>query len=53
MAKAKAKAKDLKIKILQPVAGKYLLSANVGDEITLDVDQANELIENKFAEFVK
>ena len=53
MAKAKIKEKSAKIKILKPVAGEYLMSASVGDIITIDVDQAGELVENKFAEFVK
>ena len=48
-----AKAKTVKIKILNPVAGKYLMSANVGDTISIDKNQAEELVENKDAEFVK
>tara|TARA_R110001632_G_scaffold137804_2_gene253408 strand:+ start:3422 stop:3571 length:150 start_codon:yes stop_codon:yes gene_type:complete len=48
-----AKAKEVKIKILKPVAGKYLLSHNVGDVVSIEAKQATELVENKDAEFVK
>lgn len=53
MAKAKAKLKTAKIKITSPVAGKYLLSANVNDVIEIDANQAAEMVENKDAAFVK
>lgn len=52
MAKQK-KTELIKIKILEPVAGKYLMSANVGDIIEISFNQASELVENKDAEFVK
>lgn len=48
-----AKPKKVKIKILKPVAGKYLLSHNVGDTVSIDAKQAEEIVENKDAEFVK
>lgn len=48
-----AKAKTVKIKILKPVAGRYLMSANIGDTISIDENQAAEMVENKDAEFVK
>ena len=38
-----AKAKKVKIKILKPVAGAYLMSANVGEEISIDENQASEM----------
>tara|TARA_R110002096_G_scaffold347618_1_gene540922 strand:+ start:3333 stop:3566 length:234 start_codon:yes stop_codon:yes gene_type:complete len=50
---AKKPVKKVKIKILAPVAGKYHLSFNVGDEITIDVNQAAAMVENKDAAFVK
>lgn len=48
-----AKAKTKKVKILNPVAGKYKLSANVGEEVNYPAALADELVENKDAEFVK
>lgn len=40
------KKKKLKIEILKPVAGRYRLSANIGDTISIDEDQAEEMINN-------
>lgn len=48
-----AKPKKIKIKILNPVSGTYLLSHNVGDVILIDSNQASVMVENKDAEFVK
>ena len=48
-----AKAKTVKIKILEPVAGKYLLSHNVGEVVSMEEKQASVMVENKDAEFVK
>lgn len=48
-----AKAKTKKVKILLPVSGKYQLSANVGDEVSYAETLAEQLVEDKFAEFVK
>ncbi|QOD60651.1 hypothetical protein H9I45_15125 [Polaribacter haliotis] len=48
-----AKAKLVKIEILEPVAGKYLMSANIGDVIEIDATQATVLVENNDAKFVK
>ena len=45
-------AGDLKVKILLPVAGRFRLSASVGDEVLYSEALANELVENKYAEFV-
>ena len=43
----------IKVRILLPVAGKFLLSYNVGQEVDLPANQAKELVELKYAEFVK
>jgi hypothetical protein len=43
----------VKIKILNPVAGQYRLSYNVGEIVFHDANQAAEMVENKDAEFVK
>lgn len=48
-----AKPKTVKIKVLEPLAGKYLLSHNVGEIVTMEEKQAIILVENKDAEFVK
>lgn len=47
-----AKAKTLKVKILLPVAGVYLLSDNVGDVVSYAEPLATEMVESKHAEFV-
>ena len=49
---AKVKAKNIEIKILLPVAGKFKLSYNVGETYTVEAKQANELIEAKYAKKV-
>ena len=46
------KEKVVKIKILLPVAGKFLLPYNVGQIVKLSENQANEIVEAKYAEFV-
>lgn len=43
----------IKVRILLPVAGKFLLAYNVGQEVELPENQAKELVEVKYAEFVK
>ena len=43
----------VEVKILLPVAGRYLLSANVGDVVSYPETLATELVEDKFAKFVK
>lgn len=54
MAKNSVKVvKQTKVKILLPVAGKYNLSANVGEEVVYPASLATELVEDKYAEFVK
>ena len=53
MAKRQVKPKTLKIKMLLPVAGKFLLSFNVGETYTVEYKQAKELIEAQYAEEVK
>lgn len=45
--------KTIKIKVLSPLAGKYLLSHNIGEVVSMEEKQATELVENKDAEFVK
>lgn len=42
-----------KVKILLPVAGKFRLSSNVGDVVEYPTALAEELVESKYAEFVK
>jgi hypothetical protein len=56
--KSAAKVADLnsnllKIKFLVNPAGKYLLPYNVGQEVELSENEATELVESKYAEFVK
>ncbi len=41
--------KKVKIEILKPVAGTYKLSANVGDTISIEAKQADEMIDNGYA----
>lgn len=54
MARAKkTKPTTKKVKILLPVAGKFKLSLNVGKEYVMEVKQANELINAKYAIEVK
>ena len=48
-----AAPKKIKVKILLSVAGKYRLSHNVGDVVSMEAKQANVLIEDKYAEEVK
>jgi len=48
-----AKAKKIKIKILLPIAGVYLLSDNVGDVVSYPEALATEMIESKHAKIVK
>lgn len=43
----------IKIKILLPVSGKFLLPYNVGQVVELPKNQAEEMVEVKYAEFVK
>ncbi|XRE42219.1 hypothetical protein ACIVBQ_000423 [Tenacibaculum discolor] len=51
-ANKKTSSKKVKVKILLPVAGKFSLSANVGDEIEYPEPLATDLIEAKYAEKV-
>lgn len=44
--------KDLKVRILLPVAGMFLLPYNIDQEVTLPFNQAMELIDAKYAEKV-
>jgi len=46
------KPTHLKIKILLPVAGKFLLTFDVGKEYEVEFKQATELIEAQYAEAV-
>lgn len=47
------KVKKVKVRILIPLAGKYLLSPSKGDIVSYPEAFANELVEDKYAEFVK
>ncbi len=42
-----------KVKFLKSPTGAYKLGYNAGDKASLTSEQADELVENKFAEFVK
>lgn len=53
LVKSLSASKQVKIKILEPVAGKYLLSYNVGEIVSIEEKQAEVMVENKDAEFVK
>ena len=46
---AKAKTTTTKIEILIPVAGKFLLSHNVGDKVDMESKQAEILIDEGYA----
>jgi len=43
----------IKIKVLKPLAGKFLLPQNEGAIVELPEAQANEIIESGFGEFIK
>jgi|TARA_R110002153_G_C13268777_1_gene493057 hypothetical protein len=47
-----AAVKKLKVRILEPVAGKWFLSASPGDVVEYSKAFAEELVESKYAEFV-
>lgn len=49
----KMAAKKVKVRILLPVSGAYALSASVGDVVSYPATLANQLVEDKYAEFVK
>lgn len=51
--KTTGKPKTKKVKILLPVAGRFLRSENVGDVVSLPEALATEMVEDKYAEFVK
>lgn len=42
-----------KVKILLPVTGRFKLSESIGDKVEYPASLADELVENKYAEFVK
>ena len=44
---------EVKIKIIAPVAGKFLLPYNVGQEVFHQANQADEMVETRYAEYVK
>lgn len=52
MAAAKGKA-TTKVRILLPVAGRFLLPYNVGQVVAIEKKQAQELIDTQYAEAVK
>lgn len=47
--KKKTTSKSIKVEILGPVAGKFLLPYNVGQVVTLESKQAEELINAGYA----
>lgn len=52
--KARArKPKTKKVKIILPVSGVYNLPYNVGQEVELNTNQAEQLVEDAYAIFVK
>lgn len=53
LVKLSKQVEEVEVRILEPVAGKYLLSHNVGEVVSMDANQAAVLVENKDAEFVK
>lgn len=56
MARAKkitTKTTTKKVRIVLPIAGKFLRSENVGDVAEYPAALADEMVENKYAEFVK
>jgi len=44
---------EVKIKFVLSPAGRYLLPYNVGQEVFLEANQADELVEAKYAEYVR
>lgn len=42
----------VRVKIVHPVTGKFLLPYNVGQVVSLDEKQADELVEARYAEYV-
>lgn len=50
---AKKEVKLVSVKVLLPLAGKFMLSDNVGDVVAYPEALATELVESKYAEFVK
>lgn len=44
---------EIKIKFVLSPAGRYLLPYNVGQEVFLQANQADELVEAKYAEYVR
>ncbi|MEO0573215.1 MAG: hypothetical protein AAF039_16025 [Bacteroidota bacterium] len=46
----KAPAKKAKVKIILPVAGRFKLPYNLGQTVSLEAKQAEELIKAKYAE---
>lgn len=53
MATKKTGVKKKKVKLLLSPAIKYKLSANVGEVVSYPAALAEELVEDKYAEFVK
>ena len=54
MSKTDKKVSDtVKIKFLLSPCGAFHLPWNVGDEVEIEVNQANEIVEAKYAEYVK
>ena len=49
----KAANKTIKVKLLVCPAGKYLRSENVGEIVEYPSALAEDMVENKYAEFVK
>lgn len=50
--KPAAKNKSKKVRILLPVAGKFLLPYDVGQEVLINENMAAELVDAKYAEYI-
>lgn len=48
-----AKVETKKVRFLLSPAGQFLLPYNVGQEVDLPANQADEIVDMKYAEFVK
>ena len=54
MAKRKVvKKENVQVKILKPVAGRFGLSATLQSIITINHNQASEMVEDGYAEYIK
>ena len=51
--KEKVKTENKKVRFLLSPAGKFLLPYNVGQVVELPANQADEIVDCKYAEYVK